>query len=71
MLPLTENRFSGLDSVECVGELIVPPSLAIECIVTMKGNKFPGVDDTPARLFMETMVQLRIPLIVMFNLPIK
>ena len=51
--------------------LVVTPELVAKKIKAMKGNKSPGVDGIPPKLLMETVEQISIPLVRVFNLSLK
>ena len=54
-----------------LGQLIVTPEMVAKKIKAMKDNKSPGVDGIPPKLLMETVEQINIPLVRMFNLSLK
>ena len=54
--------------VDYLGQLIVTPEMVAKKIKAVKDNKSHGVVGIPTKLLMETVKQISIPLVRVFNL---
>ena len=69
-LPVPDTKFQEAKSYY-LGQLIVTPEMVAKKIKATKDNKSPGVDGIPPKLLMETVEQISIPLVRVFNLSLK
>ena len=69
-LPVPDTKFQEAKS-DYLGQLIVTPEMVAKKIKATKDNKSPGVDGIPPKLLMETVEQISIPLVRVFNLSLK
>ena len=70
ILPVLETKFEGRE-FDYLGQLIVTPTMVAMKIRDMKDNKSPGVDGIPAKLLLEIVEQISIPLATVFNLSLE
>ena len=66
-LPVLDAKFQEVKS-DYLGPLIVIPEMVAKKIKAMKDNKSPGVDGVSPKLLIETVEQISIPLVRVFNL---
>ena len=69
-LPIPGAKFQEAKS-DYLGQLIVTPEMVAKKIKAMKDNKSPGMDEIPPKLLMETVEQISIPIVRVFNLSLK
>ena len=69
-LPVPDATFQEAKS-DYLGQLIVTPEMVANKIKAMKDNKAYGVDGIPTKLLMETVEQICIPLVRVFNMSVK
>ena len=69
-MPVLEAKFQEVKS-DYLRQLIVTPEMIAKKIKALKDNKSPGVDEIPAKLLMETVGQISIPLARVFNLSLE
>ena len=70
ILPILETKFERRES-DYLGQLIVTPKMVAMKIRDMKDIKSPGVDGIPAKLLLEIVEQISIPLATAFNLSLE
>ena len=70
ILPVPDAKFLEAKS-EYLGQLIVTPEMVAKKIKAMKDNKSRGEDGIPPKLLMETVEQISVPLVRLFNLSLK
>ena len=70
ILPVLETKFEGRE-FDCLGQLIVTPTMVAMKMRDMKDNKSPGVDGIPPKLLLEIVEQISIPLATVFNLSVE
>ena len=63
-------KFQETES-DYLGQLIVTPEIIAKKIKAMEVSKSHGVDGIPPRLLMETVEQISIPIVRVFNLSLK
>ena len=69
-LPVADATFQEAKS-DYLGQLIVTPETVAKNIKAMKDNRSQGVDGILPKLLMETVEQISIPLVRVFNLSLK
>ena len=69
-LPLPETKYNGTEG-ERLGQLVVTPELVANKITNMKDNKSPGVDGIAPKLLKETVEQISMPLVHVFNMSLQ